>query len=175
MRIELLGALRNRANYHGLVNVREERLLGALKMTREEVVASLDALVQARLIDVISPLPFLVVKMLKWSGRGATRSIEAPDSAVSRSDAHNSVPVSSNAAAAAALSKQADGGAGEGEVLLDDVLAVLGPSASRREFRRILAGRDAGLIRRCLRRVQDTQAIRVSKAALFRSLLTKLS
>jgi hypothetical protein len=71
--------------------------------------------------------------------------------------------------------QQEDGGAGEGEALLDEVLAVLGPSADHDEFRAILAGHSLDLIRRCLRRVQATKAIRVSRAALFRSLLEKLS
>jgi hypothetical protein len=67
------------------------------------------------------------------------------------------------------------GVAGEGEALLEEVLAVLGPDASRAEFRAILARYSDALVRRCLRRVEATKAIRVSRAALFRSLLTRLS
>jgi len=70
--------------------------------------------------------------------------------------------------------QQEDGGAGEGEALLDEVVRVLGPEADREEFARILTGRSAELVRRCLRRVEATKSIRVSRAALFRSLLQKL-
>lgn len=68
-----------------------------------------------------------------------------------------------------------DGGAGEGEALLEEVLQFLGPEANRDEFREILAGHHPSLIHRCLQRVQVTRNIRVSRAALFRSLLTKLT
>jgi hypothetical protein len=172
MRTGLITALRKQVNHHGLVIVREECMLDRLRADHDEVAAGLDTLARAQVIDVLSPLPFLVMKFRKWSGQKSSHSVSAPDSAIPGASL-NDVPVSSNAAAA--LIKQADGGAGEGEVLLDEVLVVLGASASRTEFRRILAGRDPGLIRRCLRRVQDTHAIRVSKAALFRSLLAKLS
>ena len=79
-------------------------------------------------------------------------------------------------AAAAAINQQQqeDGGAGEGG-LLEEVLAVLGPGVDRDEFREILAGHPAALIHRCLKRVEATKQIRVSKAALFRSLLKKLA
>jgi hypothetical protein len=64
---------------------------------------------------------------------------------------------------------------GEGEALLDEVLDILGPVADRDEFRTILAAHSPALIYRCLRRVQATKAFRVSRAALFRSLLQKLN
>lgn len=69
--------------------------------------------------------------------------------------------------------QQRDGGAGEGP-LLGRVLAVLGPEADPDEFRELVAQADPDLVRRCLRRVQATRAIRVSRAALFRSLLGRL-
>jgi len=59
--------------------------------------------------------------------------------------------------------------------LLAEVLAVLGQSAERDEFQAVLRGYSPELIRRCLRRVRATKSIRVSRAALFRSLLQKLS
>lgn len=87
---------------------------------------------------------------------------------------HREVPVSSSFAAAAIQQREV-GGAGEGGSLLDEVVDTTGAEADRDEFARILVGKSPSLVRRCLRRVQATKVIRVSRTALFRSLLSKLS
>src|SRR5207247_5778304 len=107
-----------------------------------------------------------------WSSSSSPRELSEQQVSINQRSLHIEVPVSSRAAAA---TQQEDGGAGEGEALLEHVLGILGPDADRDEFAHILTGRSSALIRRCLRRVQATKAIRVSRAALFRSLLEKLS
>ena len=178
MKHRLLATLRHRANHHGLATVREPQLLVDLSATHEDVASALDALTQAHLIEVLSPLPFLVVKLPKWSGHSSAERVESPEVIPPSSKLPLDVPASSGqTAAAAASSKQEDRGAGEGEALLDDVVGLLGPEADRDEFRTLLAHFSAGVARQALRRVAATPAsrIRKSKIALFRYLLTKLS
>jgi hypothetical protein len=173
MKEQLFGFLRRRVGDHGLALVHESVLLNALGTTSKELSAALDVLASAGDVEVLSKLPYLVVRVHSWSGSKRPGVIEKQQD--SRSPAHAlDVPVSSSIAAAATNSSR-DGGAGEGEALLDQVLATLGPEADPEEFRLILEGRSPVVIRQALRRVQATTTIRVSRAALFRSLLTKLS
>lgn len=163
--------LASRANYRGVVCRQADLLAQDLGLEEEQLAQWLDRLSNAGLVEVHAPSPYLVIKITAWSDSVHIERAESPDSKPSRSEVHGEVPVSS---AAAAAKQQEDGGQGEGETLLDEVLAVLGPDADRNEFRDLLGGRDPSLIRRCLRRVQATKSIRVSRAALFRSLLRKL-
>ena len=77
---------------------------------------------------------------------------------------------------AAASSKQEDGGAGEGEALLREVVSALG-EANTDEIRQLMGRFPAGIVREALRRVESTPPaqIRKSRLALFRYLLGKLS
>jgi len=169
---ELLARLRARASSLGTVLAREAVLLEDLRTNETDLSNALAQLQREGYIEVLTPGSFLVLKLKKWSGSISPRVQEEQQITSNRDGVHKEVPVSS--AAAAAL-QQEDGGAGEGEALLDEVLHVLGPDADREEFRDILAGRDPSIVYRCLKRVQATMAIRVSRAALFRSLLQKLS
>lgn len=170
---KLIDELRSRANYRGRVITHETALLEELQLTHDELGAQLAELERTGLVEVLSPLPFLVLKLRSWSGSRPDRVPNEQRISSPKRDARIEVPVSS--AAAAATQQLEVGGAGEGEALLDEVLAVLGPDADRDEFRVILAKHHAALIHRCLKRVQATKSIRVSRAALFRSLLDRLS
>jgi hypothetical protein len=178
MRERLLAALRHRANQNGLATVREAQLLVDLSSNHDDVSIALEALSRAHLVEVLSPLPYLVVKLPKWPSRSSAKGVETaeftPKGSTWPMDARVS---SSQAAAAAASSKQEVGGAGEGERLLDEVVDLLGPEADRDEFRSLLGRFSYGVVRQALRRVGATPPaqIRKSKAALFRYLLNKLS
>ncbi|MFH0828798.1 MAG: hypothetical protein V1907_01300 [Candidatus Kerfeldbacteria bacterium] len=161
-----------RANYRGVVCRPADRLALDLGLEEEQLAGWLERLSNADLIEVHTPTPYLVIKLKAWSDSNHVEHPSSPDSAASSSEVHREVPVSS---AAAAAKQQEDGGQGEGEALLDEVLAVLGPDADRDEFRTLLSGRNPSLVHRALKRVQATTSIRVSRAALFRSLLRKLS
>jgi len=169
----LFDYLRVHATPRGLVLVTETRLVETLHASREPLMASLRALEAEGRIEILAPLPYgvLALKPRPWSGSSSPRVRKEQQISSNRTGVHKEVPVSS---AAAAAMQQEDGGAGEGEALLEEVLRVLGPAADREEFAQILNGRSAELVRRCLRRVEATKSIRVSKAALFRSLLQKL-
>jgi len=167
----LLICLRGRASNRGIVPVRGEVLAKEVEASQEDVGTALDKLERAGLLKILAPFPFLVLKLTSWSGSSTPHPRRAQQISGNPASVHIEVPVSSNAAAA---TQQEDGGAGEGEGLLDEVLRTLGPEADREEFRAILAGHHPALIHRCLRRVQATRSFRVSRAALFRSLLQKL-
>jgi hypothetical protein len=170
----LLAVLRVHANHRAIALVTEGVLLQESGLSRDGVAVTLNKLDQAGLVEVLSPLPFLVARLRgSWSGSSSSRVRNKQQISSSSAGVHIEVPVSSRAAAATQQSE--DGGAGEGEPLLEQVLAVLGPDADRDEFRTILAGHHTALIYRCLKRVEATKTVRVSRAALFRSLLQKLS
>lgn len=173
MTTRLLSQLQARASHRGVVLLRESVLLETLQMEREALSAGLAELEASAEIEILSPPPFLVLKLKKWSGHAPSVSGNRLQLQQLRLEVHEEVPVSSSTAAAA--TQQEDGGAGEGEALLGEVLEALGPTADREEFAQILSGRSLELVRRCLQRVQATKSIRVSKAALFRSLLQRLS
>lgn len=164
------------ASYRGLVCRRPHRLAQDIGADEQQLAEWLDRLSKVELIEVQTPAPFLVIKLRAWSGSEPSESEKTPDSGHPGSDAHIDVPVSSNAAAAAALSKREDGGQGEGEALLREVLAAL-DEADPVEFRQLLQQYPPDVVRRALRRVETTppSQIRKSKTALFRYLLTKLS
>jgi len=183
MRDRLLDLLQQRANHRGQVVARAAWLQDELDCSFEDVAVALNLLVSEGQLEVLSPLPWLIAKVQmpgralahrehSWSGSSPARVHSEQQISREAADAYIEVPVSS--AAAAATQQREVGGAGEGEALLEHVLAVLGPEADRDEFRAILAGHDPALIDRCLKRVLVTKSIRVSRAALFRSLLAKL-
>lgn len=170
----VLAALATHANPRGLVLAHERRLRAATGLGRSAIAKEVSRLAGAGAVRVLSPLPFLVCKLLSWSGERPPRTRHPQQSGPMPRFVPMDVPVSSAAAGIYKYSKQQlDGGAGEG-ALLGRVLAVLGPEADPAEFRELVAQADPDLVRRCLRRVQATRAIRVSRAALFRSLLGRL-
>lgn len=170
----LLSALRARANRRGLVLARSERLQAALRCSSEALDSALQVLADDGRLDVLTPPPYLVVALRprSCSGSSSPRARNPPQISSHSRPSQEEVPVSSSAAAAAT---HEDGGPGEGGRLLEEVLAALGSEARRDEFAAILRHHSPALIRKCLQRVQATNRIRVSKAALFRALLAKLS
>ena len=171
----LLGDLRRRANHRSVTLVRPAVLQESLACSFQELLSALAHLAEAGKIEILSPAPYLTIALLprKWPGGSLPRVQKLQQISNESAGMYKEVPVSS--AAAAAMQQREVGGAGEGGTLLDEVLAALGPEADRAEFAAILQGRPPELIERALRRVRNTRHIRVSKAALFRSLLEKFS
>ena len=170
---QLLALLRRRRNHHGLSLAHQSVLLDELRSSTKDLNAALRELTERGEIEIISPLPFLAVRFPLWPGSSGPLVLETQQP-LHREPIPLRGPVSS-IAAAATNSSSGDRGAAEGEALLREVLAVLGPEADADEFRGILEGRSSEMIRRALRRVEATVRIRVSRAALFRSLLNRLS
>lgn len=172
----LLATLRARANRRGLVLARSERLMAVLDCSPEALESALRVLAEEGQLDVLSSPPYLVVALRphSWPGGSSPRARNPPQISSQSRPSQEEVPVSSSFAAAAIQSREV-GGPGEGGRLLEEVLAALGPDARREEFAAILRCHSPALVRKCLLRVQATRQIRVSKAALFRALLEKLS
>jgi len=168
----LRATLIRHTNHRGLILVSERTLAEALWLSSNEIRAAVARLAEEGEIEILEPLPFLVARSRSWSGSRVHRMKKPQQISSQAPKAHIEVPVSSEAAAA---KHTVVGGAGEGGALLDEVLAALGPEAGREEFARILADHSPALIHRCLARVRATRRIRVSRAALFRALLKKLS
>lgn len=170
----LLELLRQRANSGGIILARANDLQEKSRCSFEALEQALSELSDAGNLEILSPAPFFVIalKPRPWSGSGHRRAQDEQQITTSERSVHGEVPVSS--AVASAIQQREVGGVGEGVELLETVLAALGPEADRAEFAQILTGQPAALIERCLKRVQSTKTIRVSRAALFRSLLTKL-
>ncbi len=104
--------LRQLSSAGGLVMTRESQLLKELSTSREALVHALDALEKQGAIRVLSPAPYLTVKVGSWRSNSTRRELgPQPDSSHS-APLHIEVPVSSEAAAAATDTE--DGGAGEG-------------------------------------------------------------
>lgn len=153
------------------------RIAADLSASAADVETWLTRLVEARLVAVLNPSPFLAIRLPLWSGNGHRQTVDGAENSGPSGAVHVDVPVSSSSAAAAASSNQGEnGGQGEGEGLLRDVLAVL-DEADPTEFAKLIAQYPSAVVRRALRRVQSTPPaqIRKSKAALFRYLLTKLA
>lgn len=168
---QLRAALTHHTNHRGLILVSAQTLGEALSLSSEKIRDDVEKLAAAGEIEILSPLPFLVARVHSWTGNKHS-SMKKPQQIRSQTPkAHIEVPVSSKAAAA---TQTVVGGAGEGG-LLDEVIATLGPEADPTEFARILADHSPMHIHRCLARVRATKRIRVSRAALFRALLQKLS
>ena len=168
----LLDYFHRHANSQGLALASESRLTMEFRASHDDLARALTQLESDGKVRMLSRLPFVALKLVPWSSSSPSPARKEQQISSNQRSLNIEVPVSSRAAAA---TQQEDGGAGEGEALLSEVLAALGPGADRDEFRAILAGHSPELIRLCLRRVQATKAIRVSRAALFRSLLQKLS
>jgi hypothetical protein len=152
------------------------RLASDLGVSESDIDGWLTQLLEAGLVTVQSPLPFLVLTLRFWSGSTANERAEAGNSS-GRTDATlDNVPGKSRAEAIALNRNSAgDRGPGEGETLRSEVLAVL-HDIDPDELGRILARYPAETIRRAITRVKGTpvQTIRKSKAALFRYLLARL-
>ena len=169
----VLDYFRQHANSEGLAMAKESRLIQELDGSRDNLALALDQLETQGKVRILSRMPFVALKLVPWSGSSSSDGENQQQISSHSASVHLEVPVSSSNAAAATHTE--DGGAGEGDRLLGEVLAALGPDADRDEFARLIAGKTPALIRRCLERVRATQTIRVSRAALFRHLLRKLA
>lgn len=165
MNDRLLSALEGRANHDGLVLARDGALREELGIGLEQLGRALKALEDAGRIRLLSPLPYLALKLLKWPGHGRERA-ENQHSGYSYSFQQSADERKAIAAK--------DGGAGEGEGLVQEILATLGETDPT-SFRGAIEHYPAPTIRGVLDRVRATppEKLRKSRTALFRYLLAK--
>lgn len=168
-------ALVSAASHRGLVVRHIEKFAAELSVPEKQIAEWLTRLSEAGLVEVKSPAPFLVIRLRFWSGSTPSESATPGQSSKQRVASPLGVPVSSSsAAAAAASSKPEDGGPGEGEALLAEVLETLDDDADPVEIHQLMEQHPPEAVRRALRRVAGTPQIRKSKTALFRYLLPRV-
>ncbi len=112
MTTRLYRYLRQLSSAGGLVMARESRLIEELSTSREALVHALDTLEKQGTIRVLSPAPYLTVKVGSWPSSSTDRERRPQPNSSLSAPLHIEVPVSSEAAAAATDTE--DGGAGEG-------------------------------------------------------------
>jgi hypothetical protein len=156
---QLLVCLQARANARGLVLAQEPALLRELQITHDVLASALAVLERDGSVEVLSRLPFLAVKLKKWSGR-ATKSANSGASGYSYSTL--------------SLSKHVMHSYRHDKALLREILETLGETDAT-SFAGAIANFPADVIRKALDRVRRTRAVRKNRTALFRYLLTRLT
>lgn len=161
----LLEALGRRANHRGLVIARDSTLAEDLRVSPGDIYAALRKLEEASLVELLSPPPFLVVRLRTWPGRGG-RAADMGASAYSYSqqllrtrDLKDSYRPDELAAH--------DG-------LLHEILEVLGEDDPA-SFRKAVDLYAPHVIRTALDRVRRAKNIRKNRTALFRHLLPRIA
>jgi hypothetical protein len=169
---QVLQALRRRSNHHGLVIVREGVLLDELRLSPVDLRAALKELEERRLIEVLSPLPFLV---LKWSGKRSSGRENDPKIGPAGESRYSSYSFN-NKSIDKNIAIKAIGvpGKADADALLQEILVTLGKSDPT-TFRGVLQHYSIKHIRTVLDRVRATppEKFRKSKTALFRYLLAR--
>jgi hypothetical protein len=171
------------ANRTGLACRTLSSLAQALDIADSECHLWLERLVDAQLVEVQNPSPYLVIKLRFWSSSDAESAESTRELPRAPARAHVGSSKLLHAAAAENKNKQQqagsreDGGAGEGEGLLAEARTILGAEPDDTELADVLTRHPVEFVRKALRRVENTPAsqIRKSKYALFRYLLVRLS
>lgn len=162
----LLQYLCDRVTRHGLVMVREDRLRRELGLSDVEIRAGLQKLEESALIEILSPLPFVVIRPRIWSGRRQ----KAPENGPVLPYSYKSY-LSQSKQLNKSYSYNTDGATDQ---LLREILETLGESDPT-PFRKAAEHYSAAAIRTTLERVRSAKSIRTNRTALFRFLLPKIA
>lgn len=156
----LLLSLRRRTNDRGLVLASEDDLRRELSASHEVLTAEIEKLDRSRLVEILAPLPFLVLRLRSWSGNASKPSHSRPI-------AYSYSKLSSNRL------NESYRPAGD-EALLREILETLGETDPK-SFEGAIRNFAPEVIRKALDRVRRTRSLRKNRTALFRYLLTKLA
>lgn len=173
------------ANTSGHVCRTGNTMAGRLGVTATEVEHWLSELVEAKLIEMQTPPPYLVIKLRFWPARnfseGGFEAGNSRESAAASGSGAIDVPVSSSKLLPeqqpeAAPATGVVGGAGEGEGLLETAQRILEPLQAD-QVAALLKGYPKPVVTKALARVERMPLgqIRSSRLALFRFLLVKFS
>ncbi len=159
------------ANNRGLVVRSRARLAQRLGIAEAAIDRALSALVQASLVRILSPSPYLAIALRFWPSKQAQAEISKNAAAAGSSTAEAAASVDKQAA-----SKQGDEGLGEGGSLATELRMVLGEEDAA-ALEPILVDVPGSVVRQALARVKATPAhqIKKSRTALFRFLLKTLT
>jgi len=161
----LLACLNSHANKRGVVVLAEEALLREFVTDHDTMISELDKLGRAGLVEILTPLPFLVLKLRKWPGKGANTGI-ALHSAYGYPTLLQSEQLKSYRQGNQVESPSSD--------LVREILETLGET-DRSSFEKAVELYSPLVIRTALDRVRRARGIRKSRTALFRHLLPRLA
>ena len=162
----LLICLRERASHRGIVPVRGDVLAKEVEASQEDVGAALDKLARAGLLEILTPFPFLVVKLRKWSGEAAKVVDSAPSAYSAIKLLHSQHVNSSYRRTGAHWPIDA--------ALLKEILETVGETDGK-SFEKAVELYSPHVVRLALDRVRRAKGIRKSRTALFRHLLPRLA
>ena len=163
----LLACLNSRASKRGMVVITEEALLREVGADHATASTELAKLERAGLVEILTPLPFLVVKLpRKWSGRGANTG-NSSHSAYSYSKLLQPKQLKNSY-------RREDATEEPPSNLLQEILETLGESDPS-SFEKAIELYSPQVIRTALDRVRRAKGIRKSRTALFRHLLPRLA
>lgn len=162
------------AGSHGTVIRTRTRLSEDLSVPEHRVDAWLERLVEAGLVKVVSPAPYLVVRVDSWSSQSRRGSPSGHTGAPSRINRSKAALENGNSNSRTIQQAIGDGGPGEGD-LLKRARSILG-DLEESELRLILETHSPSRVARVLDRVEKTppERIRKSRLALFRYLLVRI-
>lgn len=167
---QLLEALCVRMNDQGRMIASEKALCDELRISREELTASLRKLQQAGLIEVLSPLPYLVAKRrMKWPGSTPMPVESRPPAYSFKSSLSRSKHLNESYRRSETKPLPADA-----NPLLQEILDTLGETDPT-TFRGALRNYSPEVIRAALERVRRMKRIQKNPTAVFRFLLPRIA
>lgn len=168
------------ASNEGVVLRGRQRFAEGLGVSESAIDAWLERLVAAKLIDVQSASPFLVISLRSWPRSGVVAGnfkspVVAGSSTAAAPVAASAVAEKENKNKQSSL-RSRDGGLGEGSSVLADLRAVLGESDAA-DLEPVVATYPEAIVRRAIDRVRTTPSrqIKKSRAAFLRFLLKNSS
>src|ERR1051325_10135227 len=161
----LLELLAGHVNSRGVVLVAEDVLLRETQSSREGVVESLGKLERAGLVEILSPLPYLVLRLRTWPGKGEKVPVSVPSAYSSSRQLLHKEQLNSSY-------RQDPAHDPVDPRLLDEILETLGESDGK-SFEKAVELYSPHVIQLALDRVRRARGIRKSRTALFRHLLPR--
>jgi len=149
-----------------MIVITEEALLREVGADHETTSAELAKLERAGLVEILTPLPFLVLKLRKWPGRGANTG-NSSHSAYSYSKLLQPKQLKNSY-------RRDDPTEQPPSDLLREILETLGETDAG-SFEKAVDLYSPDVIRTALDRVRRAKGIRKSRTALFRHLLPRLA
>ncbi len=168
---ELLATLKRHANSRSLVLVSETVLLSELRIDGAALRSQLAKAEVAGFLEVLSPLPFLVARLLgSWSGERPDAAKEPRESGVTGDHAYS---FQSSLSQSKPWMKESYRQQVSEEELLQEILKTLGETDPS-TFRGAIRSYPAGVIQLTLERVRKMRTVRKNRTALFRYLLPRV-
>jgi hypothetical protein len=168
MTTPLIDALTRHANHRGLVLAHEDGLRSDTGMKRDALHLELSRLVEGGEIEILTPLPFLVARLRKWSDNKPIAAQTPAKTAGAEARAYSYSYSQSKLLKDSYRHQPAD------DALLREILETLGET-NPTSFRGAIRSYSPEVIRTALERVRRMKTVRKSPTALFRFLLPRIA